>query len=125
MLDRQERICHKYEHSDGRLRCDECFWCEACKVRADHDGKPIYCDDFMYSPKIEPMKKPNFWIYLAGGLALCAACVLFGWLGLKYDNAGAFFIVGAFSVMASDVMYEYQQRLRDYWRYLREVQHND
>lgn len=100
--------------------CKECFWFGDCPERSDHQNDPEICTKFHYANY--GIRKPKFWVYLAGYLALCAACVLFGWLGLKYDNEGAFFIVGAFSVMASDVMYEYQQRLRDYQRYLREVQ---
>lgn len=105
--------------------CKVCFWGSACPERRDHDVDPSICTRFYISD--HGIRKPNYWLYFSGDLALCAACVLFAWLGLKYDNAGAFFIVGAFSVMASNVTYEYQQRLREYQRYLREreVHSND
>lgn len=103
-------------------RCKNCYWIPSCPIWAEHQVDPDVCTEYL--PFEVVYQKPNFWLYLAGDLTLCAACVLFGWLGLKYDNAAAFFIVGAFSVMASNVTYEYQQRKIDYWRYLREVQHD-
>ena len=66
------------------------------------------------------MKKPNFWLYLAGELAFGALMVIGGWLGVKYDNAGAFFITGAASVFMSNVSYEYQMKKLEFWRTVRD-----
>lgn len=68
------------------------------------------------------MKKPNYWLYLAGDVGLLGLCVLVYYLGLKFDNSGVCFLAGCLYIMSFDILHEYQQRLRDYWRYLREVQ---
>ena len=100
--------------------CKVCFWGSDCPVRRDHDVDPTICTQFHIAD--HGIRKPNFWLFLAGDLAYTAGCVLFAWLALKYDYAGLFFLAGAFSVMGANVTYEYNHRLIEYQRYLREVQ---
>lgn len=71
------------------------------------------------------MKKPNFWLYLAGEAAFTAVALVAGWLGIKYDNPAAFYLAGAYTVFLSNLSYEYMSAKMAYWRTMRdqEVQH--
>lgn len=66
------------------------------------------------------MKKPNFWLYLAGEAGLAVLIVICVWLGVEHDNAALFFVAGAGSVYYSNLSFLYETAKMEYWRTVRD-----
>lgn len=62
------------------------------------------------------MKKPNFWLYLLGQVALFAGLALCVALAFWSDEPAPYFLAGAFSVWVTNLDNDYYQRLRDYYK---------
>lgn len=51
MFEKQLAYCQTYARDDGYIYCEDCSFCECCRIDPDHspDECHEYCEDFEYS----------------------------------------------------------------------------
>lgn len=66
------------------------------------------------------MKKPRFWLYWVGFIALIILCFLSYYFGLVLDASSLYLLSGVFLIEACHVHYDLMNSKMAYWRSVRD-----